>query len=228
MPIVLYSYYRSSAAYRVRIALNLKNIDYEIREIHLLKDGGEQHQADYLQLNPQGLVPALVTGNSVLIQSSAIIEYLEEVYPHYRLLPDNPADRAYVRSLAQIIGCDIHPLNNLRVLNYLKIRVGSDKENLKWYRHWIEEGFNAFEQLLQANHSAGRFCFGSSPGLADIFLIPQVYNARRFQCDLTLFPLISKIVDNCLLWEAFANAAPDNQTNGADGTLAANKKENTV
>ncbi|ESS73818.1 putative maleylacetoacetate isomerase MaiA [Methyloglobulus morosus KoM1] len=210
MPIILYSYFRSSAAYRVRIALNLKNIGYEIRPVHLLKNGGEQFKADYLALNPQGRVPVLVVENTVLSQSSAIIEYLEEVYPTPPLLPANAIERAYVRSLAQIIACDIHPLNNLRVLNYLNDLVQTDFQ-LSWYSHWIHEGFSAIEQLLLKNNSWGRFCHGDAPGMADAFLIPQVYNAFRFGCEMNNFPLISAIYENCMQEAAFSNAAPDNQ-----------------
>jgi len=146
--LILYSYFRSSAAYRVRIALNLKNIDYQIRPVHLLKNGGEQFNADYLALNPQGRVPVLVEQDQVLTQSSAIIEYLEEIYPVPPLLPTDPIARAYVRSLAQMIACDIHPLNNLRVLNYLKNTFNHDQKQV-WYIHWILEGFAALEMRLQ-------------------------------------------------------------------------------
>lgn len=210
MPVILYSYFRSSAAYRVRIALNLKNIDYEIRPVHLLKNGGEQFKADYLALNPQGRVPVLVVGNAVLSQSSAIIEYLEEAYPNPPLLPDNVIERAYVRSLAQIIACDIHPLNNLRVLSYLKSTLKNDFEQA-WRIHWIQEGFAALEQLLQKNDYWGRFCFGDTPGMADAFLIPQTYNALRFGCEMKSYPLISGIYENCMQETAFSNAAPENQ-----------------
>ena len=210
MPVILYSYFRSSAAYRVRIALNLKKIDYEIRPVHLLKNGGEQYKADYLALNPQGRVPVLVVENTILTQSSAIIEYLEEVYPFPPLLPANAVDRAYVRSLAQIIACDIHPLNNLRVLNYLKDTLKSEFQPA-WRNHWMQQGFSAVEQLLQKSDARGRFCFGDIPGMADAFLIPQVYNALRFECEMKNFPLISSIYQNCLQETAFSNAAPENQ-----------------
>jgi maleylacetoacetate isomerase len=208
--VILYSYFRSSAAYRVRIALNLKNINYEIRPVHLLKNGGEQLKADYLALNPQGRVPVLVVGNTVLSQSSAIVEYLEEVYPNPPLLPANAIERAYVRSLAQIIACDIHPLNNLRVLDYLK---GSIKDEFQqaWRSHWIQEGFTALEQLLQKSAYRGRFCFGDTPGMADVFLIPQVYNALRYGCEMKSYPLISGIYENCMQEASFSNAAPENQ-----------------
>jgi maleylacetoacetate isomerase len=210
MPVILYSYFRSSAAYRVRIALNLKNIDYEIRPVHLTKNGGEQFKADYLAMNPQGRVPVLVAHNTVLTQSSAIIEYLEDVYPVPPLLPADAIERAYVRSLAQIIACDIHPLNNLRVLNYLKDTLDYDRKEA-WRSHWIEEGFASLEQLLQKSGCRGRFCFGDTPGMADVFLIPQVYNALRFQCEMKSFPLISSIYQHCMQERAFANAAPENQ-----------------
>ncbi len=211
MSVILCSYFRSSAAYRVRIVLNLKNIDYEIRPVHLLKSGGEQFKADYLTLNPQGRVPVLLVENKVLTQSSAIIEYLEEAYPIPSLLPVNLIERAYVRSLAQIIACDIHPLNNLRVLNYLKgtVEYGFQKA---WRSHWILEGFTAIEQLLQKNDYWGRFCFGDKPGMADVFLIPQVYNALRFGCEMKSYPLISGIYENCVQEAAFSNAAPENQS----------------
>ncbi|MEQ1546752.1 maleylacetoacetate isomerase [Methyloglobulus sp.] len=210
MSVILYSYFRSSAAYRVRIALNLKNIDYETHPVHLLKNGGEQFNADYLALNPQGRVPVLVVQNTVLSQSSAIIEYLEETFPNPPLLPTNPIERAYVRSLAQIIACDIHPLNNLRVLNYLKSILKSDFQQA-WRSHWIEEGFSALEQLLHKSDYCGRCCYGDTPGMADAFLIPQVYNAQRFGCEMNSFPLISGIYENCMQETAFSIAAPENQ-----------------
>jgi maleylacetoacetate isomerase len=210
VPVILYSYFRSSAAYRVRIALNLKNIEYEIRPVHLFKNGGEQFNADYLALNPQGRVPVLVVENAVLTQSSAIIEYLEEVYPNPPLLPANSIERAYVRSLAQIIACDIHPLNNLRVLDYLKSSV-EDGLQQAWRNHWIQEGFTALEQLMQKNDYWGRYCYGDTPGMADAFLIPQVYNAFRFGCEMKSYPLISGIYGNCMQEASFSNAAPENQ-----------------
>ncbi|MGR9036888.1 MAG: maleylacetoacetate isomerase [Gammaproteobacteria bacterium] len=210
MSVILYSYFRSSAAYRVRIALNLKNIDYEIRPVHLVQNGGEQFKADYLALNPQGRVPVLVVQNQVLIQSAAIIEYLEEVYPLPPLLPFNAIERSYVRSLAQIIACDIHPLNNLRVLNYLKETLNFGRKEA-WYCHWVDEGFAALEQMLQQSEYRGRFCFGDTPGMADAFLVPQVFNALRFDCDMKNFPLISGIYQNCMQETAFLKAAPENQ-----------------
>ena len=210
MSVILYSYFRSSAAYRVRIALNLKHVDYEIRPVHLVKNGGEQFKADYLALNPQGRVPVLMANNRVLIQSAAIIEYLEEVYPDPPLLPANAFERAYVRSLAQLVACDIHPLNNLRVLNYLKNNFSVNPKET-WYLHWLQDGFAALEQLLQKSEDQGRFCFGDKPGMADVFLIPQVYNALRFNLDMKDFPLIGDIYRQCMEERAFADAAPENQ-----------------
>ncbi|WP_336885089.1 maleylacetoacetate isomerase [Candidatus Methylomicrobium oryzae] len=210
MSITLYSYFRSSAAYRVRIALNLKNIHYLIRPIHLLKHGGEQFDPDYLALNPQGRVPVLVVKDRVLTQSSAIIEYLEEVYLEPPLLPADPLDRAYVRSLTQLIACDIHPLNNLRVLNYLKENHRLE-DKTGWYRHWLREGFDALEKLLLNKGKKGRFCFGDTPGMADAFLVPQVYNGLRFDCGVSDFLLISDIYWNCMQERAFIEAAPENQ-----------------
>jgi maleylacetoacetate isomerase len=213
---ILYSYFRSSAAYRVRIALNLKKIAYEIRPVHLLKNGGEQFKTDYMTLNPQGRVPALVVEGQILTQSVAIIEYLEETYPDPPLLPTDPKNRAYVRALAQIVACDIHPLNNLRVLNHLKTTF-QIKNNTNWYCHWIQEGFAALETLLQKSDKLGRFCFGDTPGMADAFLIPQVYNALRYNCDTGSFPLISGIYQNCIIETAFINAAPENQPDYESG-----------
>ncbi len=210
MAIALYSYFRSSAAYRVRIALNLKNLDYEIRPVNLIKDGGEQRKADYLKFNPQGLVPTLIIENTVLTQSSAIIEYLEEIYPQHPLLPDKAEERAHVRGLAQLIACDIHPLNNLRVLNYLKTQDSDDNQRV-WYHHWIHEGFEALELVLKVNHCNGHFCFGDSPGMADVFLIPQVYNAKRFELSLAPYPLITGIFEHCMGQRAFIDASPEKQ-----------------
>lgn len=212
MAIILYSYFRSSAAFRVRIALNIKAIDYQIRPIHLVKNGGQQHLSGYLELNPQGLVPVLQVNEQVISQSSAIVEYLEETYSRPSMLPDSAIDRAYVRSLAQIIACDIHPLNNLRVLEYQQKEWGIKEDDKQiWYRHWIQQGFTAFEQRLEENNNNGLFCFDLTPGIADAFLIPQVYNALRFNCDMQPYPLIQGIYDNCMQQTAFANAAPENQ-----------------
>lgn len=214
---ILYTYFRSSAAYRVRIALNLKGIAYDPRFVHLLKGGGEQYKAAYRALNPQGLVPTLVDNGMVLTQSLAIIEYLEDIHPEPPLLPPSAEDRAYVRSLAHLIACDIHPLNNLRVLNYLKNSLGADEEAARgWYRHWITEGFQALEAQLQRNRSNGRYCFGDHASLADICLIPQVYNAKRFNCDLTPYPTVDSIYRHCSALSAFRFAAPENQADSVE------------
>ncbi|MFW5816798.1 MAG: maleylacetoacetate isomerase, partial [Wenzhouxiangella sp.] len=183
--LTLYAYWRSSASYRVRIALQLKGLDHLIQPVHLVRGGGEQHQAAFLRRNPQGLVPCLVHGETVLTQSLAIIEYLDERFPDPPLLPDNAADRARARAIAQAIACDVHPLNNLRVLHYLSASVGLDDSAKKdWYRHWTESGLRAVEALLRRAADAGPFCLGLRPGLADCCLLPQVYNARRFSCSL--------------------------------------------
>ena len=206
----LYGYWRSSAAYRVRIALNLKGLAFENLPVHLVKDGGQQHSADYRALNPQGLVPLLVDGDERIGQSLAIFEYLEEIFPLPPLLPDDPADRARVRSLALHIACDVHPLNNTRVLQYLSGTLGVDDEvKNEWVRHWITTGLTSVEQGLAP--FAGRLSLGKRPGYLEACLIPQVYNARRFACDLTAYPRILEMVDRCETLEAFANAAPEVQ-----------------
>lgn len=204
---VLYDYWRSSAAYRVRIALNLKGVAYEQKSVNLVS--GEQGEADYRnKFNPQGLVPALVIDGAVLTQSLAIIEYLEETRPEPQLLPGDPARRAAVRAMAQAIACDIHPLNNLRVLKYLKGELQKDQAVVgAWYSHWIVEGFSALEQ--QAGGSS--FLSGSEPGLADICLVPQMYNARRFNVDLDPFPQLLAIDEACRALTAFEAAQPENQ-----------------
>jgi len=206
----LYTYFRSSAAYRVRIALNLKNIPYEMRFVNLLN--GSQRLPEYRKLNPQGLVPALIEDGLLFVQSLAIIEYLEEIHPQPPLLPRDLRERAFVRALANIVACDIHPLNNLRVLTYLKDTLHQDQVACSaWIRHWIEEGLNAFEQHLVAQGKTGRFCLGDLPTIADICLVPQIFNARRFGCDLTALSRIEAIDANCLALAAFREAAPDRQ-----------------
>ena len=207
----LYSYYRSSAAYRVRIALNLKNIAHELAFVHLVKGGGEHKQAAYSALNPQQLVPALEDQGRVLTQSLAMIEYLDETHTDIPLLPRDAAGRARVRAMAQLIACDTHPLNNLRVLRYLQNTIGADETARNdWYHHWVREGFAALETLLQSVDT-GRFCHGDSPGLADCCLVPQVYNARRFHVDLNPYPTIVRIDAECAALPAFQAAAPENQ-----------------
>ncbi|AOE83951.1 maleylacetoacetate isomerase [Pseudomonas sp. TCU-HL1] len=213
--LTLYGYWRSSAAYRVRIALNLKGLVYRQEAVHLVKDGGQQHQGTYRELNPQGLLPLLVdagnAGGAVRIaQSLAILEYLEEVFPVPALLPADPAQRALVRSLALHIACDLHPLNNLRVLQYLKAELGvADEAKDAWYRHWVALGFGAVEKGLEA--FGGKLSLGSRPGYLEACLVPQVYNARRFDCDLSAYPRILDIAARCDALEAFRNAAPEVQ-----------------
>jgi maleylacetoacetate isomerase len=209
----LYSYFRSSASYRVRIALNLKGLRYEVVPVHLVKHGGEQFAPGFRQLNPAALVPALVDDNAMaMTQSLAIIEYLEETFPTPQLLPGNPADRAYVRSLALSIACEIHPLNNLRVLRYLVREMGvSEDVKDRWYRHWCEQGLAAVEAMLAQDPRTGKFCYGDQPGLADCFLIPQIANAQRVKCELSAMPTILAINQACQELRAFADAAPASQ-----------------
>lgn len=206
----LYGYFRSSAAYRVRIALNLKGLDYDLVPLHLQKN--EHLSADYARLNPQKLLPALQVGDEIITQSLAIVEYLDEVHPTPALLPQAPLLRAQVRAMALAIACDIHPVNNLRVLRYLVHDLGlsEDKKN-QWYRHWVETGLGAVEQMLINSPHTGAFCFGDAPSLADICLVPQVYNARRFNSDLSGCPTVVRIADHCATLDAFAHAAPDKQ-----------------
>ena len=208
----LYSYWRSSSAYRVRIALNLKGLEYELHPVHLVRNGGEQHSERYRRINPQELVPALQCQGEVITQSAAIIEFLEERWPAPSLLPAEPCARARVRSLAQLIACEIQPLNNLRVLGQLRQRFGADEQQVRsWYLHWLEAGFSAFEAELERNAATADFCSGDAPGLADAFLVPQVYNARRFDFDLTAYPTIARIDANCASRPEFIAAAPENQ-----------------
>jgi maleylacetoacetate isomerase len=208
----LYTYFRSSAAYRVRIALNLKGLDFESVPRHLLKDGGEHKHPDFVALNPQGLIPVLVDGDTVVSQSLAIMEYLEETCPNVPLLPPGAAARSQVRAMAQLIACEIHPLNNLRVLQYLKNRLGQDEASVaQWYRHWIGEGFSALEMLVQRHSVSGRVCFGDRVSMADACLVPQMYNARRFDTDLSPFPALMEVTAHLESLEAFAVAAPENQ-----------------
>lgn len=206
----LYGYFRSSAAFRVRIALNLKQVAYEQAFVHLRKN--EQRAPEYLAKNPQGLVPLIEDGDAHLVQSLAIIEYLDEIHPSPRLLPDGPEDRARVRALAQIIAADIHPLDNLRVLRYLAKPLGHDEKTVEaWFNHWIRLGFEAIEPMLRDKRT-GDFCHGNAPGLADICLVPQIFNAKRYPSfDLTPFPTIVRVFCNCMRLDAFKRAAPDQQ-----------------
>jgi maleylacetoacetate isomerase len=208
----LYGYFRSSAAFRVRIALNLKGLGYEQASIHLRKN--EQRQAAYLALQPQGLVPALVEDDGeIFIQSLAIIEYLDETHPVPPLLPGHPAARARVRALAQAIACDIHPIDNLRVLRYLVKPLGHDEAAVEaWFNHWIKLGFDGVERFLADDGQAGAFCDGDAPGLADICLVPQVFNAQRYPSfDMTPYPTIRRIFEQCMTLDAFERARPERQ-----------------
>ena len=206
----LYGYSRSSAAFRVRIALNLKGLSYDNASIHLRR--GDQRQPPFLGVNPQGLVPALETEGQTLIQSLSIIEYLDETHPDPPLLPSDAVGRARVRALAAVIACDIHPINNLRVLRYLHRPLGHDQATIEtWYNHWIEAGFAALEGLLTTAQGTGAFCHGDRPGLADIALVPQVVNAERYQLDLSPYPTVARIYEACMTLDAFAAAHPRRQ-----------------
>jgi maleylacetoacetate isomerase len=211
----LFGFSRSSAAFRVRIALNLKGLAYEDGVIHLRR--GEQRSAEYLAVNPQGLVPALETDGQTLIQSMAIIEYLDETHPEPPLLPRDPTGRARVRALAEIVACDIHPINNLRVLRYLHGPLGHDQAAIEtWYNYWIAAGFEAAERLLAGDRRTGEFSHGDAPGLADIALVPQAVNSERYKLDLSPYPTIARIYANCMRLEAFTAAHPNNQPDRDD------------
>jgi len=206
----LYGYFRSSAAFRLRIALNLKRLDYENAFVHLRR--GDQGRPGFRGVNPQGLVPALDIDGQTLIQSLPIIEYLDETHPEPPLLPPDAAGRARVRGLAEIVACDIHPINNLRVLRYLQRPLGHDHAAIEaWYNHWIAEGFDATERLLADDGRTGRFCHGDRPGLADITLVPQVVNSERYRLDLAPYPTITRIFETCMTLDAFAAAHPQQQ-----------------
>lgn len=208
----LYTFFRSSASYRVRIALNLKGLTYEQVPIHLRRGGGEQLSAAYKAINPQALVPALEDGGRILTQSLAIIEYLEETHPNPPLLPANPADKALVRGMALLIACEIHPIQNLRVLQYVKRQYNQTDEQVnRWAQHWIDLGLEALERMIVAQPRRGKFCFGDTPTLADICLVPQLGNARRYGCDLSPYPSILEIEKNSMALQAFADAAPEKQ-----------------
>ncbi len=205
----LHTYFRSSAAYRVRIALNLKGLDYAAIPVHLLRSGGEQHRAEFAELNPARLVPVLTDGTVTVTQSLAIIEYLEDTRPTPPLLPHDVGGRARVRALALAIACDIHPLNNLRVQRYLSSEFGlDDAQRDVWSRHWIATGFAALERLLARSADTGRYCHGDAPSLADCCLIPQVANAHRVHCPLDPYPTIRRIDEACRQLPAFQRAAP--------------------
>ncbi|PKH07567.1 maleylacetoacetate isomerase [Moritella sp. Urea-trap-13] len=212
----LYSYFRSSAAYRVRIVLNLKHINYDTVPVHLVKDSGQQHSIAYLAINPQGLLPCLdvaAPGSKaqIITQSGAIIEYLEERFPQPSLLPTSLIERAYVRSLMHIIACDMHPVNNLRVLHYLEEHFDCNKaEKIRWYHHWLAKGFAAIETLL-ARKGSTHYCYNEQVTMADVYLIPQVYNALRFNFDMTPYPAIRHIYQHCMQLPTFSQAAPEQQ-----------------
>ncbi len=209
--LLLYSYWRSSAAYRVRIALDLKGLAYEQLPVHLIRQGGEQHSEAFRLLNPQGLVPVLRHAGHVLTQSMAICEYLDEQFDAYPLLPADPAERANIRSMALQIACEIHPLNNLRVQKYLQNQHADAFDVLSWMEHWLGEGFMAIEQQLAARNSNSSDYYGDIPGLFECFLVPQVYNAERYSMDLSAFPQIRQMTANCKALPAFLSAAPENQ-----------------
>jgi maleylpyruvate isomerase len=205
----LYTYFRSSAAFRVRIALNLKGLAYEPVFVHLAK--GEHRKPQYAAVDPQGLLPTLMDGDAALSQSLAIIEYLEETHPQPPLLPRDPMGRARVRSLSLLVACEIHPLNNLRTLQHLKRALGQSEEQINtWYRHWIADGFAKLEADL-ARSPSGRFCHGDTPTMADCCLVPQVFNAKRYQSDLAPYPTVMRIFDACMRLEAFDRAQPSKQ-----------------
>ncbi|KGY12665.1 maleylacetoacetate isomerase [Vibrio tubiashii] len=207
---ILYGYWRSSAAYRVRIALNLKGLDYQQRSVHLVKNGGEQHSPEFQRLNPNQLVPVLVDGDMTLNQSLAIIDYLDDAYPEFKLTPEDRTCRYLVKALAQDIAIDIHPLNNLRVLQYLTGNLAADEEQKQhWYHHWIGQGFSALEQRLAS--CSGKYCVGDEVTLADVCLVPQVYNAKRFNLELGGYPNINRVTTSLNQLSAFQNAVPEVQ-----------------
>jgi len=212
MALKLYTYWRSSAAFRVRIALNLKGLAYESVPRHLMRGGGEQRSREYLALNPQGLVPALDDDGALVTQSLAICEYLEEIHPEPRLLPGNAVARAQIRAMALAVACDIHPLNNLRVLLYLRGELHHEDEAVnRWARHWIARGFEALEQLIARHSADGLHCYGPGVTLADVFLLPQVFNARRVELDLAPYPRIRAVAAHLEALPAFAAARPERQ-----------------
>jgi maleylpyruvate isomerase len=214
----LYTYWRSSAAFRVRIALALKGLEYESVPKHLLRDGGEQRKPDYLAVNPQGLIPALADDDFVIPQSLAICEYLEEIHPKPQLLPGSARDRAIVRGMAMVVACDTHPLNNLPIMGYLRREFGADDAAVnRWVAHWIERGFSGLERWVGSIPGAPvevgqqRFCFGHAPTLADVCLVPQMYNARRFSIDIAPYPRLAAICAHLEGLPPFRSARPENQ-----------------
>lgn len=207
---ILYGYWRSSAAYRVRIALNLKGLTYQQHSVHLIKHGGEQHSSEFKQLNPNGLVPVLVDGEYSINQSLTIIDYLDDHYPERLLVPAQGQERYLVKSLAQDIAVDLHPLNNLRVLRYLTDELNiTEQQKSGWYQHWVKRCFDAFEQRLAV--TSGQYCVGDNITLADVCLIPQIYNANRFNVDLSCYPNISRVTTSLNAVQAFIEAQPERQ-----------------
>ncbi len=207
----LYGYYRSSASYRVRIALNLKNLQYENEFIDLYRSGGEQFSPQYRMLNPQCLVPMMEDGGHLMTQSLAILEYLEETYPEPPLLPEQPVARARVRALAEQVACDIQPLANIRVLRRLGELDQDEEARLAWSRYWIAQGFAALEAGLAGARETGAYAYGETPTLADVCLVPQVYNAERVGLDMSAYPTLQAVADHCRAQPAFVAAAPENQ-----------------
>ena len=211
----IFGYFRSSAAFRLRIAMNFKGLSYDYNLVNL--QSGDHLSDDFKRINPQGRVPAIDIEGNILTQSLAIIEYLDEVYPAPPLLPSDPIGKAKVRGIAGLIACDIHPLNNLAVLNYLRDQLTAEEEaRLAWYRHWVKEGFDGLELILGANVETGQFCFGDTPTVADICLVPQVVNAKRFNCNLARYPKILRIFEECMSLSQFADADPMNQPEAAE------------
>ena len=211
-----HGYFRSSSSYRCRIAFNLKRVDYEFVSVHLLKDGGQQKSSGYRDLNPQMLVPTLEAGDLTIGQSMAMLEWLDETYPDPPLLPASADDRARVRAFADIIACDIHPLQNLRVLAYLRENYGEDQDGVeRWCQRWIGDGLAACEAILAKRNTQSRFCFGETPGLADVCLVPQVFSAHRFNVDLSAMPRIRAVHEACEALPAFAEAHPSKQPDAA-------------
>ena len=209
--ITLYDYFRSSAAYRVRIALNLKGLEYQSHVVHLVKDGGQQHHSHYKALNPAGLVPTLNDNGCIITQSLTILEYLEDAYPNtFNIVPQDKLLKLRAKQIAHTVAMDIHPLNNLRVLNYLKQQLQiTDAEKIHWYHHWLKQGFDTIEALLNQWHADNHYAISNQPSIADICLIPQVYNALRFELDMAPYPKIMSVNEHCLNQEAFYKASPE-------------------
>lgn len=209
----IYTYFRSSAAYRVRIALNLKGLKAEPHCVHLVKDGGQQHKPEFRKVNPQGFVPALVDEGHVITQSIAIIAYLDETHPNPPLLPKDALGRAQVRAMSLVIACDIHPLQNTRIMKYLENEFHADEAARKrWIAQWISEGFTALEKMVSGDAAPGKFCHGDAPTMADVLLVPQMFSARRFGVDLTAYPTLRSIDEHCQTLKAFQDAAPAKQS----------------